>query len=335
MLPFEHASHLSQIKRLRALAGAVVEQYPIKVKTIDFIRYSINATFKITDTHRKKYQLRIHPKGHHTKNAILEEFKWLNCILKTTDIIVPTPLYSNEGKYLVEYKHPNLSEFRHCDMFEWLDGRFLWKSIDKKYAYNVGALIAKLHESGKKIKVTHRYYWDAEWLVGTNKARFANVDHLTGVSTKKQELITAARQFALQKLKQYESTNPDKMGLIHEDLNPNNIIIHHNHYGVIDFDDCGIGLYGVSFNEPLSAFEHLSKERNKKDYNVLKEALIQGYADRMPMTQKDINMIPYFLLARKLCAIGSLELRKNDPKMRPWFLKSIENAITYFKKLER
>ena len=330
MTPFEKTGYLTQVRCFRRLAEEVIKKYPIKVKSIDFIKYSANAIFKITDSRNKKYILRVNPTNSHTKNAILEEVKWLNYILKKTDILVPKPLYSNEGTYLVEHSLPGILDRSYCVLFEWIEGRFLWKGINKKYAYHVGSLIAKLQESGKQVKTKHRNYWNADGIAGTKKARFANVEQLTGVSTQ-QGIITAARRCAYKKLKHYENTHPEKLGLIHEDLNPNNIIINKGSYGVIDFDDCGVGLYGFDFTEPLIAFGHLTKNKKKREYDVLKEALLQGYSDGAPLTQEDIDMLPYFLLARRLCSIGSLELRKNNPKMRPWFLKGIEETITFFK----
>ena len=48
IIPFEQTSYLMQVRRLRELAIAVVAKYPIKVKRLDFIKYSANAIFKIT-----------------------------------------------------------------------------------------------------------------------------------------------------------------------------------------------------------------------------------------------------------------------------------------------
>ena len=83
-----------------------------------------------------------------------------------------------------------------------------------------------------------------------------------------------------------------------------------NNYGVIDFDDCGVGLYGYDLGVALFAFHQLTDLERDKDFQALKEAVLQGYADNMPFTQVDLNMIPYFLLARKLSVVGWLEIEK-------------------------
>ncbi len=313
------------------MAVAVVNQYPIKVRSIEFIKYSANAIFKITDGNAKKYMLRISPANFHTKEAILEEFEWLHSILNSTDISVPKPTHNHAGQYIVEQQHPGIMGIRYCALFEWVEGRHLWKAINEKYAYHVGALTAQLEKSGQNIKSKHRLYWDAEGLLGTAQPRYTNLEQLTGVPHEQNEIIKIARRCAYAKLKEYGHRHPEKLGLIHEDLNPNNIIIQKGQYNVIDFDDCGVGFYGYGLAEPLCAFEHLAEGEQKKDFSALKEALYQGYGDHVPLTQDDLDMIPYFLLVRKLNVVSVLELRKNHPKMRPWFLKSVDRAVLFFK----
>jgi Ser/Thr protein kinase RdoA (MazF antagonist) len=312
------------------LATDVVKKFSIKVKTINFIRNNANAIFRVTDTQDKKYCLRIHPADYNTKDAILEELKWLNIIRETTDIPVAKPIYTNEGKYIAEQVHTGISGIRYCDMLEWLDGKFLWKGINKEYAYNLGLLMARLQSHGKKAPIKQRCdYWDADALVGTEKARCKNVECLSGISRDQQKIIASARRCAYEKLKEYQTAHPEKSGLIHGDLNPNNVIIKNNQYGAIDFDDCGIGLYGVDLATPLIAFEHLAEDEGK-NFNELKEALFLGYSEFMPLTQIDIDISPYFMLALKLYSVGWLELKKDNPRLRPWFLKCVERTIYFF-----
>ncbi len=97
---FEQASYLTQVNRLRAMACEVVKCYPFKVKTIEFIKYSANAIFKLTDTENKSYALRINPTRHHTKQAIFEEINWLLHIVDTTDLRVPLPVKTVEWVFL-------------------------------------------------------------------------------------------------------------------------------------------------------------------------------------------------------------------------------------------
>ena len=98
---FEQVSYLTQVKRLRELATEVVKLYPFKVKKMEFIKYSANAIFKITDIQNKQYVLRINPTGHHTQQAITEEITWIHHIINTTNLSVPLPVKTMEEEYVL------------------------------------------------------------------------------------------------------------------------------------------------------------------------------------------------------------------------------------------
>ena len=104
---FEHPSYLAQVRRLRALAVEVAKLYPFKIKELEFIKYSANAIFKITDTQNKQYVLRINPIEHHTHQAILEEIRWLNHITYSTDLLVPKPVKTIDEHYVVTTNMPS------------------------------------------------------------------------------------------------------------------------------------------------------------------------------------------------------------------------------------
>ena len=331
MINFEQASYLSQVRRLRALANDVLRQYPIKVKSIDFIKHGANAIFSVLDRKNNKYLLRIHPVGYHTKQAILEEIKWLKYISGTSDIRVPKPFCSKDGEFVVKCYHPSIDAPRYCDMFEWVPGGFRWKSINDQYAYSLGETIAKLQQNGKSVKTQHRNYWDAGGLVGTDRAKFHNVENLTGISKKRQDLITLARRYARNKLSVFEKKHPRKSGLIHADLHPNNFIYHKEGCSVIDFDDCGVGLYGYDLAVAMFAFEYIAEAEKKINYESIKESLLTGYSQHMPLEQCDLDMSSNLLLARKLSVLAWLESRKENPRLKEFFNKELKRTIKYFK----
>lgn len=332
---FEQASYLTQVNRLRAMACEVVKCYPFKVKTIEFIKYSANAIFKLTDTENKSYALRINPTQYHTKQAILEEINWLLRIIDTTDLRVPLPVQTVEGQFLIEAKHPLITSSRFCMVFEWLPGKRRWKSINEQYAFQLGLTIAKLQKSGQSIEMEHRHNWLADSLVGTDTARFYNIEKLSDVTAQEQKEITAARRFAYEKLKHYEIAQSEKVGIIHSDTQPNNILINKGEYAVIDFDDCGVGFYGYDLAQALCAFEHVTEADKRKPFIKLRDALFHGYSEFMPLSQEDIELSAYFMLASKLTTISWLEARKHNPSLRYYFPIAIKRSILFFLNMDK
>jgi Ser/Thr protein kinase RdoA (MazF antagonist) len=118
-------------------------------------------------------------------------------------------------------------------------------------------------------------------------------------------------------------------------MQPNNILYYKNNYAVIDFDNCGIGLYGDDLAFSLFAFEHVTEGREQKIYQELKEALFTRYSEHMPLGEEDINLVPYFLLARKLASIAWLELKRSKSKLRAYFPTAVARAIKFFEQLQK
>lgn len=327
----DQVTYLMQVRKLRKLAFDIVSNYPIKISAINLITYGANAIFKVTDNRNKKYVLRILSSNYHTKEAVLEELKWLEFILKKIDIRVPKAIQNKTGNYIVKTDD---HEPRYCNMFQWIEGKRLWKGIDKNYAYHLGKIMGQLQKNGRGLKIRHRIYWDTEGLVGTKRPRYWNLDNLSSISIKQQDIIKHARQCAYEQLIKYEKFYPEKSGLIHGDLQPNNILVQKSEYAVIDFDDCGIGLFGYDIANALHAFQNLIKGSPEKNYHILEHALIEGYREDMPFDQRDVDILPCFILAQKLNGVAALELRKDTPKLRSYFPIAVEDAINFFKTIK-
>lgn len=135
--PFGKSSYLSQVRKLRKMATVAVAQYPIQVKAIHFINHGENATFRI-DTKKGSFLLRIHRGGYHTEQAILEELNWLKKLEKKSALTAPRPLLSR-GKRLVELiTTEDLPLGRHCCLFHWIEGSFIFKSLNPAHMFKLG-----------------------------------------------------------------------------------------------------------------------------------------------------------------------------------------------------
>jgi Ser/Thr protein kinase RdoA (MazF antagonist) len=329
MNEFEKATYLAQINRLRKLAIEVVKQYPIKVFSLNFIQYGENATFKIVDTKNKKYLLKLHREIYHSKQSLLEEHKWLLSLSNATTISVPKPVMALNKHSLIDIPNNIAPNFIYGDIFEWVEGRFIWKSIHVDHLKKLGGLMGELQKQGKKLKIHHRHYWHTEGLVGTTNAKLGNVDELLDISKEDQKKISHARKVIYQKLHHFEKANPDKIGLIHADLHFGNFLIQKENVGVIDFDDCGTGFYGYDLIVPIFMLEYLMETQKNKNLPALKEALYAGYSKFMPLTQRDLEMVPYFLSARKLAMLAWLQSRSSNPRLKAKLIKETKRTIKH------
>jgi Ser/Thr protein kinase RdoA (MazF antagonist) len=328
---FEKASYRSQVFRLRKLAEAALRRFPVRAKKVEFIHHGENATFKVTGHDGKCYLLRTHRYGYHSKLALQEELDWLSKLAKAR-LPVPGPLRSKNGNLLEWVEVPG-AQSRYCDMFHWIDGKFLSKSISEKDMYEIGQLLARLQKVGKRINCRHRRYWTADGLVGS-PTMFGSLDHLTKVKIADQKKITQIRRRTLARIKKYQRKYPRKMGLIHADFHFGNLLrMNSGKIAAIDFDDCGYGFLVYDLVIPLVGMVgHLRDHKRFDLYPLLKQALFDGYASLADFTSQDEKLIQDLIVARKLLMLGWLQSRSDNPRIKKYFPKAVKSFIKYVDK---
>src|SRR5688572_16805226 len=165
---FDEASYLAQVRRLRALAQQALSLYTRRVEACRFLGHGENATFQVTADGGRRFLLRIHRNDYHSREAIEEELLWLQQLSGDPSLVVPRPIQSRRGQLVERVESVQVGEARHCSALEWIDGRFINKSLTRSHMNGLGQVIGRLHKAGKNRQVVKRRYWDAEGLVGAN-----------------------------------------------------------------------------------------------------------------------------------------------------------------------
>ncbi len=330
-LSFERSSYRTQVFRLRELAKIALQSFSIKVNLIQLVNYGENAAFKITAKNGDRFLLRIHRSDYHSIQGLKEELQWLKLLVKK-GIPVPHPVSNKWGKDIVIVSHPRIG-LRACDMFKWIDGRFLSKSISEADMFKIGVLLAKIQQAGHKTKCKHRQYWTSDGLVGANP-KFGSIDGLPCLRKNDQIKLTKIRKEILSKLKYYAKSYPQKMGLIHADLHFGNLLkAKGGQLAAIDFDDCGYGFYVYDLAIPLVALErHLQLYQQFHLYPLLKHALLAGYASLSKLTENDLAILQVLIVARRLVIIGWLKSRSDNPKVSGHLKNYAEKTLRYVAK---
>lgn len=327
-------SYLSQVRKLRQMAEQVVKSYPIQNPQIQFIHHGENTTFKVSST-KKSYLLRLHRPGYHSQKALLEELNWLKQLAQTTDIPVQKPLLSQRHK-LVEKAEIEGLPARYCSMMQWQEGRVRFKNHSVQSMKQLGTLIAQLHHSSKNIKVMERNYWDAEGIIG-KRAKLGSILELKKVLKKKDyEILSQCQQWVYKKILHFEKNHPDQLALIHADLHFGNVLWGPGELFPIDFDDCGRGFYLFDLAIPLLSIKRFESHYGKSKTGSLRDALLKGYTDSNALSDKQQEMLPYFLLARNMTLLSWYYLRSDIPRIRKYFtyiapkqIQACKRALNY------
>ncbi|MBT3983892.1 MAG: phosphotransferase [Bacteriovoracaceae bacterium] len=330
---FGKLGYLSQLRHLRELANSCLTAYPIKVESVNFIQHGENTTYKIVDSKKQKYLLRIHRNGYHSKQAIGEELKWLTRLSQKTSITSPIPLKSKSSELVVSRKLPISGELRNMTLLKWVEGRRISRSVGGRHLKLIAELLADLHKDASKFSVKKRHYWDAEGLVGKNPF-MGPLKGLDGLSTREQEIITRGQKLIYHKLNNYQKKNPHKLSMIHADLHFGNLFQNQGQICPIDFDDCGYGFHMYDLAVTSMSLSHFvdNKSITKKSYQALNEIFLNSYDSCSSLGQKDINAITDLGHARRLMAVQWFYTRYDNPRL---FARAIPYAKATVKILKK
>jgi len=97
-----------------------------------------------------------------------------------------------------------------------------------------------------------------------------------------------------------------RFGLIHADLRLANLLIYGDELKAIDFDDCGFGWFLYDVATSVSFIEHMPY------LDDLIASWIKGYSKIRTLTDEEKEMIPTFILMRRLQLISWIGSRDND-----------------------
>ncbi len=114
-----------------------------------------------------------------------------------------------------------------------------------------------------------RHAWDAEGLVG-ERPFWGRFWDLAALTDPQRALFVELRQSLRRDLNEF-GTGPDRYGLIHADLVPENILVDGDSLQVIDFDDAG---YGWHLFEIATSLYFI---RRDSIYEQARDAVIEGY----------------------------------------------------------
>lgn len=334
MQDFERSTYRAQIHRLRNLAVNVIGRYPVSVADIRFLHHAENTTFRIEDRSGDRYLLRVHRNGYHTASAIEDEVRWLERLSHDSELVVPIPVRSRNGKLVESGSAPGVPTPRNCTLMRWLEGRYSRRRLSLQAVFALGGAIANLHAKHNQLRVTRRRYWNAEGLVGL-QPKLGAVDALIGASQRQQTIINEARRRVHHKLSDYEAEFPSRLGLIHADLHFGNVLFRGGRPVLIDFDDSGLGFYEYDLAVPLLSLQDRANSGRISSFAEYKDALLSGYAASGRWDSHSERVISYLIAARKIAMLGWLQSRSDHPGLRAYLQETIPKRTRELQALVR
>jgi len=286
---------------------------------IDAVSQSENIVYKVISTDGLAYALRLHRPGYHSLGELISEQIWIEALRKT-GLNVPHSLRSHQGDYFVAVDCGDT--IRYAGLIDWFDGLPL-NEIPKHHQAPVnplaylGQTCARMHNQATQWQPPaefERHEFNIEGFFGCKPfwGRFWEVPDLSETE-KTKFLIIRDQLIAL--LTAYGQP-ADTYSMIHADMHEGNVMVSHNDFLLIDFDDAGFGWH--QYDIAVALFNHAESN----NYETLKDTLIRHYRQIRNLSDDDLALLPYFILIRALVNVSWLHLRPehHQPGLIPTFI---------------
>lgn len=260
-----------------------------------FVAGRENQVYRLTVASAGHYALRIKRPGYRSSAELESELQWM-AALAQAGLLVPRPVPSLRGRLLEEVGGHQV------DLLTWLPGQTLGAALQEDPApdldhlfHALGQQMARLHNASDAWAPPAgftRVRWDAEGLLGEAPVwgRFWEHPALSDDDRRLFGHFRCAAQRELQRLQDQLD-----FGLIHADLVRENVLLHGDRIGLLDFDDGGWGYRAFDLATNLLKFI------GWPTYAVLRDALLRGYQDLRPL---DLGTLDLFLALRATTYVG-------------------------------
>jgi Ser/Thr protein kinase RdoA (MazF antagonist) len=299
-------SHRQRVARMRRVAVRALDAYPLVDPELRFVADEDNTTFRVDATApdgRDRFLLRVHRPARHGRNvdsaaAIGSELGWLTALRAGTDLLVPAPLRTIDGKLTTMAADPGVPERRVCSVLRWMNGRIHSASPRQVHLRRPGSVMARLHNHASQWRVPPgfvRIRWDWQTFFGDTMVyggiSAADVwDLLPGDLRRRFARAASGMTHVMTHL----GEGADHFGLTHADLHLDNALFWRDQVKVIDFDDWGFGywLYDIAVS--------LWELRYRNDYEDFRSALIDGYTRHRPLPPGGLAHLDDFIATREV-----------------------------------
>ena len=306
---------MKQVNSYEHIAKTALNQYPIIQEKLRYLGHSDNVAFYV-ETSSEKFLLRIHQSvsgsGDHIwkKPEIIEsELMWLAALCREDNITVQEPVQNKLGQWVTQILAEDGAKNICCSLLRWIDGVIFDTQRTSQQAYQLGLLMAQLHQHGSQWKLPSNFerplYDENHFYVSLSKLKSAVSSGL--ISAEHHQLFTAAVQKSANTMNTLEEL-PNTWGLIHADLHEGNYLFHNEQIRPIDFALCGFGYY---LYDIASALQYLTPE--------VRISFLEGYQTIRQVPDHYVKMVEAFLIVAVLEIFSN---HVNNPKEHKWLAES-------------
>lgn len=310
---YEDLTTGGQVHRLRQVALAAIESYPFEVGRLRLLLHEYNTTFRVDTADGRRFALRINTNSLKSEANLDAEIGWLDAIARETDVTVPAPQRTSDGRLHTEVWFEPLQRSLPVVVMSWLPGRDLDDRSHDGYRA-LGRTMAHLHE--------HALTWTPP--AGAEFPAHDDVlfDIPNVLATDHHLLTDTSRAVFAEALERGQQAYADVLAAgpvipIHADLHGGNAKWLHGRLAVFDFDDAAVGAPAQDL--AISAY-YLRDDLDGE------QAMLDGYAEVRPLPDTSPDCFEAMVAARNVLLANEV-LRMSTADMREIAPVFISNSV--------
>ncbi len=293
-------SHDDLLRHLQNLASHGLKRFPIPASaTAALINVSENATYRVDDpVTGKKWALRVHREGYHSRSAIASELAWQSALKDSGTVVTPAALRGHDGELIQSVANPALPNPRNVVLFEWENGAEP-ASNDVAGFELLGETAARMHahvKSWQRPTWFERHTWDFETSLG-ERPHWGRWRDGMGLTPEIEAVFAKTVALIAERLERF-GQSPDRFNLVHGDMRLANLLMDGGTVKVIDFDDCGFSWFLYDCATTVSFFEH------QPEVPELLQAWVRGYRRIGVLSAGEEAEIETFVMLRRLLLVA-------------------------------
>jgi Ser/Thr protein kinase RdoA (MazF antagonist) len=287
MKPYQDLTFLGKLRRLRGLACAALERYPIEIVDVRVLSFSTNLLYRVDTSNGERFVLRLASPGWRTLENLHAEAYWMEALARDTQLRLPEVVRTRSGEAVLSTSVEGVTGVRYLTLMRWLPGHLLGTALTEANLEKMGKLFAALH--------AHAASWQPP--VDFNPQRFEHVlsrgEPLALFAPEQIEAFPPGardRLWALYERIEAEYVALDRADLrvIHCDLWHDNIKMYHGQLSPFDFEDT---IWGFRLHDIAMAMLDLLETVGLERYEVLLPAFRRGYTAHLPWPDGDLVLL--------------------------------------------
>ena len=331
------------------LAEAALGRYGLRDARLHLLRHGFTQVFRVESPTGEEFALRMYglPRAARAEprpddprlrttlklrsmETLREQLTWLSVLGRETDLLVPEPVPLPDGSFVGSVSAEGVPEFRHCTFVRWVPGRHKREDLTLVDLSLVGSYLARLHDHAERYRTPHPSAlprWDWHWPFGESAPLWSKGEAI--YPAEQMMVFEETAQRARRDLEELGYGN-EVFGLIHRDLNLNNLVFGEGTMGAIDFDLCGLGHYLLDLATTLAALRSLQTHRIEWS----QEALLEGYERERSLPRGYRKYFRTFTVMRRVAALNrDLELLSCETtRYQAHGHRFLQNTVTWLRR---